>query len=79
MRIRSEIDKNVFLGEIRDNAFAQGMAEGRAEGRAELESKFGPMPKWAEVRVKKATAAQNYRWTMKVLNAKSLEAVIGKR
>ena len=35
MGVYIDIEKNVLLRNLRDNAFAQGRAEARAEGRAE--------------------------------------------
>ncbi len=88
MGIEIEVDKNAFLREIRDSTRAQALAEGEAIGEAKgkaallrdlLQTKFGKLPKWADTRLKKATAAQAETWAKKVLSATSLEAVIGKR
>ena len=67
---------------------AEGKAEGKAEGMAEgmasllheqLETKFGPLPKWVEDRVSKATPSHLERWAKKILTAASLEGVLGRR
>jgi predicted transposase YdaD len=71
---------------------AEGRAKGRAEGKAEGEAKamiallhnqlgtrFGPLPKWARVRLEGATPAQLGRWAKKLLTANTLEEVIGNR
>ena len=93
MGVYIDIEKNVFLRNLRDNAFAQGRAEGRVEsnveGKAEEASvalrrllglKFSPLPKWAENRIHEATAAQVANWTEEVLKkADSLEGILGKR
>lgn len=63
---------------------AEGHAEGRAEGRAEmlreqLRTKFGRLPKWAEGRISRGSAAQVQRWAQKILTAVTLEGVLGKK
>jgi hypothetical protein len=86
------VDDHVFLREIRSTALAEGEAKGRAEGKAEgkaealtvmltslLGAKFGPLPKWARVKVEKAEPTQLERWATKVLTAEALDEVIGKR
>ena len=60
------------------------LAEGRSQGINEvlqllLETKFGPLPKWARERMAKSTPAQAERWAKKVLTAETLEAVLGKK
>jgi predicted transposase YdaD len=69
-------------------AVAKGKAEGEAKGRAEgmaklfreqLTIKFGPLPRWAEVRVAEARPNQVQRWAKKILSEDTLEAVIGPR
>jgi predicted transposase YdaD len=78
MGISIEIEKNVFLREIRDNARAEGRTEGRTGILRELvENKFGALPKWAAERLAKATPAQTERWARKILTATSIEAVLG--
>jgi hypothetical protein len=84
--------KNVMLMRWRDEALAEGEAKGEARGEAkgeargmlkvlreQMEIKFGPLPKWAADRMAKATPAQIERWAKKVLNAGTLEGVLGKR
>jgi hypothetical protein len=63
---------------------ARGEARGQAIGmskvlREQLETKFGPLPKWADARITKAGPVQLGRWARKVLVAGSLEAVVGPR
>lgn len=69
-------------------AVAEGVAKGRAEGmakgmanlfREQLTIKFGPLPRWAEVRVAEARPHQVQRWAKKILREDTLEAVIGPR
>ena len=84
-----------FRDRIRDltdraqaKALAEGLAEGLAKGRGEgmvqllrelVQTKFGPLPKWAEDRLSHASTAQVERWARKVLDAKTLESVLGKK
>ena len=63
---------------------AEGLAEGIGEGKLTilhnlLDTKFGPLPKWALSRVRNATPAQVERWAKKVLTAESLEETLGRR
>jgi hypothetical protein len=86
------VDDHVFLREIRAAALAEGEARGEARGEAKgkaagkaeiiidlLGEKFGPLPKWARMRVEKAEAPLLERWTKKVLTAETLDEVVGKR
>ena len=66
----------------------QGREQGRELGRAEtlekilrdlMSAKFGPIPKWTSDRIAKATPASLERWSKKLLEAKSIEEVVGKR
>ncbi len=67
---------------------ALGIAEGIAKGQEktlasvlsrQLEAKFGPIPKWAKDRIAKTSASHLDRWVVKVVDASSIESVIGKR
>ena len=87
MRSAEFIDEHPFLGPIWRKKWSEGRAQGKVEGKAEgmsallaemLRAKFGPVPRWAESRVKKATPAQVRRWTRKALTAKTLQEVLGK-
>jgi hypothetical protein len=88
MRYAKYVDDHLILREIRAKALAEGEAKGKAEGKAEvlttlvkdlLEGKFGPLPKWARVRVEQAEPAQLERWARKVLTAGTLDEILGKR
>ena len=88
MGISVEIDSNVFLKDIHDSAVAKGRAEGIAEGKAEgmvlvlrdlLEAKFGKLPRWADERLQKATAAQAEHWAKRILSADTLEGALGEK
>lgn len=75
-----DIEKNEFLMEIERKGIAKGMAKGMAAVlEKQLEAKFGPLPKWAKGRLVKADEALLDQWSTKVLNASTLEGVIGKR
>jgi predicted transposase YdaD len=69
---------------------AEGKAEGLAEGLAEGEAKakgstlqrlllrrFGPLPSWAEERIETASIMELDRWLDGVLDASSLEGLLG--
>jgi predicted transposase YdaD len=66
--------------------FAKGEAEGEAKGEAKasarslallLRRRFGPLPEWASERVAAASVEQLYAWLDDVLDAASLEELIG--
>ena len=68
----------------RGEGMAKGLAKGRGEGmahllREQIQTKFGPLPKWAEDRLSQGSPAQVVRWARKVLAAKTLESVLGKK
>jgi hypothetical protein len=86
------VDDHVYLREIRAKALAEGEAKGRAEGEASgeargqaklllnlLETRFGPLPKWARTRVEKAAPVQLNGWATLVFTAGTLAEVVGKR
>ncbi len=76
MGISLAIEKNVF---IRD-AYESGRAEGKVElVRGMLEAKFGPLPRWAQGRLRKATSDDLQSWAKKTLTSSTLEGVIGKQ
>jgi predicted transposase YdaD len=61
---------------------AEGWAGGRAEGEAnvlarQLTRRFGPLPAWADARLRAADAAQLEVWADAVLDAASLDEVMG--
>ena len=62
--------------------FAEGEAKGQVEGKAEglkrlLTRRFGSLPVWAEQRIGAAPVAQLDTWLDGVLDATSLEDLIG--
>jgi hypothetical protein len=68
----------------REEGLEAGREAGVLQGTAKtlerlLETKFGPLPKWAKTRLSEATASQLDRWTIKVLAAATLEEAIGRR
>ena len=73
-----------------DEGLEKGRVEGREEGREEgleiglghmiqsiLSQMFGPLPRWAQQRIKSAKKDQFEMWGARVAGAKSLESVIG--
>lgn len=67
---------------------AKGLTEGRAKGLAEgqrklvieqLQQKFGRLPAWARERLDAGKPVQMERWGKKLLTAKTLEQVFGRR
>jgi flagellar biosynthesis/type III secretory pathway protein FliH len=72
----------------REEGLEQGLEQGREQGReegmarilgAQIQARFGKLPAWAGQRLGRASAAQLERWGRKLLDAKTLEEVIGKR
>ena len=79
-----EVQKVRYLSTIErmaiDRGFQKGLDEGKAEGKAELltrllERRFGPLPTWAETRLREATPVQLDAWANRVLDATLLDAV----
>lgn len=73
---------------IFQNRYQRGLAEGEARGelkgelkviRTQLTKRFGRLPAWARKRLDSATTEQLDSWSLKLLDAKTLEGVIGKR
>ena len=79
-----DIEKNEFFRDIIRDLKDKAQAEGRGKGmahllREQMQTKFGPLPKWAEERLSHGSPAQVERWARKVLDAKTLESVLGKK
>ena len=58
----------------------EGLLEGEKKGKLEtlflqLSSKFGELPKKVQVRLRQGTDEELSRWTQRVLNATSLDAL----
>lgn len=69
------------LDELKREGRAEGRAEGEREGRArtlleQLKARFGAVPADAKARVLAADTASLARWSVNVLTAKSLDAVL---
>ena len=84
MGVVIDVTKNPVLMRWRREALAEGEVLGEARGMNKLlhellETKFGPLPKWAADRMAKASPAQVERWAKKVLTAGTLDAVLGKK
>jgi hypothetical protein len=68
------------IRELKDQERAKGRGEGMVHLlREQIQTKFGPLPKWAEERLSQGSPAQVKRWARKVLAAKTLESVLGKK
>jgi flagellar biosynthesis/type III secretory pathway protein FliH len=68
--------------EGREEGWEKGWGKGREEGEAAvlarlLSRRFGPLPEWARERLHRADAAQREAWADAVLDAASLEEVVG--
>jgi hypothetical protein len=68
--------------EGREKGKVEGKTEGKVEGKVELlvrllTRRFGPLPGWAETRVKQAKNPQLEEWSDRVLDASRLTEVIG--
>jgi hypothetical protein len=69
-----------IIRDLTDQAQAKGRGEGIVQMlREQMQTKFGPLPKWAEERLSQGSAVQMERWARKVLAAKTLKSVLGKK
>lgn len=86
---RKDAIMNKFLQEVGEDYFKRGEAKGKAEGLAAGEAKgkaetllklfslrFGKLSKDVERRVREADAETLDRWTLRVLDARSLKDII---
>lgn len=76
---RARYERGLAEGEAKGRA--EGEAKGRAEGelrvlRALLTKRFGRLPAWARKRLESATTSQLESWSLKLLDAKTLEDVL---
>lgn len=73
-----------FELDIEGSAFFSGLVQkGKVEGEAhllrrQLEHRFGPLPEWAERRLKSADLTKLERWSLRLLEAERLEQIIPK-
>ncbi|QXP84031.1 DUF4351 domain-containing protein [Methylococcus sp. Mc7] len=70
------------LQEGRQEGIQEGLQQGIALGeitllRRQLTRRFGPLPAWAEARLAQASTEQCEAWADRLLDAGSLEAVLG--
>jgi predicted transposase YdaD len=66
-----------------ERGLAEGEAKGKAEGelkvlQAQMNKRFGELPRWAQERLERATTEQLETWSLKLLDAATLEEVLGK-
>jgi hypothetical protein len=78
MPVYIDILENKVLG----REFKKGLQEGRQEGelailRRLIEKRFGSLPPWAEQRLTSASTEQLEEWATRVLDAASLQELLG--
>lgn len=87
MPVDFDIFQDKYFADLYEKVLAEGMEKGRAEGRAEgrasfllqiLAERFGPLPSWADERVKTASAEQLNAWAGRLFGASTLEDVLGR-
>ncbi|HUD98896.1 MAG TPA: DUF4351 domain-containing protein [Bryobacteraceae bacterium] len=85
MPIHIDILQNKVLGREFKKGLQEGREEGRQEGREEgertilrrqIETRFGPLPSWAEQRLAGATTGELEEWATRVLNAANLNELL---
>jgi flagellar biosynthesis/type III secretory pathway protein FliH len=86
MPVYIDILENKVLGREFKKGLQEGLQEGRQEGRQEgelailqrqIEKRFGSLPSWAEQRLAGASMEQLEELATRVLDASSLEELIG--
>ena len=83
------IEDNVILKDIYDAALEKGREQGREQGRRQgeetgmakllhrqIEQRFGPLPEWADARIRGASGAELEQWAGNVLTASTLESAL---
>ena len=71
---------DLMENEIFRKRYERGVAQGELKTlQAQLKKRFGRLPVWAQKRLDEATTEQIESWTLKVLDARKLEDVLGKR
>ncbi|MBF0182307.1 MAG: DUF4351 domain-containing protein [Magnetococcales bacterium] len=75
---------SVFAREIVEQHKHTWLQDGRQEGKAEtltslLKRRFGAVPTWASEKIAKATSLSLEEWSLRVLDAQSLEEVFADR
>jgi predicted transposase YdaD len=82
-----DLMENEFYREAFEKGYKRAEEQGRAKWRVEAELKilhgllthrFGRLPLWARKRLESATTRQLEAWSLKLLDAKKLEDVLGK-
>ncbi|MEA3643967.1 MAG: DUF4351 domain-containing protein [Lamprobacter sp.] len=78
MRERAIRDEKAALRYAREEGLQQGLEQGESTIlRRLLTRRFGPLPAWAEQRLAGATTDQLEAWADAVLEAATLEGVLG--
>jgi flagellar biosynthesis/type III secretory pathway protein FliH len=85
MPILDDIMDHEVLGRERRRGIEQGLAQGIEQGREEgerkvvlrqIEKRFGPVPDWAQQRLKTLSAGDLETLELRLLDAPSLEALL---
>jgi predicted transposase YdaD len=84
LEAKSMLAENVkrWEQELKSEGRREGRQEGRREGEAAvlrrlLQRRFGPLPEWAEQRLDVAESPTITGWTVRFLDARTLEDVFG--
>ncbi|WP_412851494.1 hypothetical protein [Ectothiorhodospira shaposhnikovii] len=87
MNTIERVEREKALQQGVEQGMAQGMAQGLERGRhqgvegtlrKQASLKFGEIPDWADERIAAATDAQLDDWVVRILEADSLESLLGK-
>lgn len=83
MPVHFDIFQDKYFADLYEKVRAEATEKGRAEGRASfllqvLAEHFGPLPSWADERVKTASAEQLNAWAGRLFGASTLEDVLGR-
>ena len=87
MGVLIDLLQDEFLRELYQKGRTEGRVEGRTEGRLEgeaafllkvLEQRFGALPTWVQEKVTAANEERLSDWNERVLQARSLEELLGR-
>lgn len=82
MPLLNSILENKVLAREYKRGLQEGRQEGHEEGektmlRRQIVARFGTLPDWAEDRLAKSSPQQREEWSIRLLKAETLEAVLG--
>ena len=77
------VEREKALQQGVEQGLERGLERGRHQGvegtlRKQLALKFGELPDWADARLAAATDAQLDDWVLRIMEADSLESLLGK-